>query len=206
MIELNNISIQHGEKTIISELSLQVARSSKTVFKGQSGSGKTSILNAIMGFQPLAQGSIAVAKRRISPSTIGWIRSQIAWVPQELAFDLPLARDLLLLPFRLKKNRHLMPQDSTIGTVMHQMNLRQDILEQSLSSLSGGEKQRICLAAALMQQKPVIILDEPTSALDKTTRQQITRLFCSLPHTTVIAASHDDYWIEQSDTIVDLEG
>lgn len=205
MIEINNLSIRHGEKTIISDLSLHVARGSKMVFKGQSGSGKTSILNALMGFQPLAQGNITIADRRVSASTIAWIRSQIAWVPQELAFDLPLARDLLLLPFRLKKNRHLMPDSVAINAVLYQMNLSQDILEQPLNSISGGEKQRICLAAALMQQKPIILLDEPTSALDKATRQKITRQFCSLPNTTVIAASHDDYWIEQSDMVVDLE-
>ncbi|MEE4176641.1 MAG: ATP-binding cassette domain-containing protein [Bacteroides sp.] len=205
MITISDLTLAFGKNVLVSSLSLKIAKGEKVTFKGPSGSGKTSILGALLGFTHLTHGSIIIDGLKLSSENIRAIRKKVAWVPQELAFDLKTARDLVLFPFGFKANKEKLPSKEAIEKVLAAMNLKPAILDQSLKKISGGEKQRLSLAAGLLQEKPILILDEPTSALDKETRKKVTDFILALPDTTVVAASHDDYWIEVSEKVIDLE-
>lgn len=205
MIVISDLTLAFDNNVLVRSLSLTIGKGEKLTFKGPSGSGKTSILGALLGFTPLTSGSITIDGLTLSSENIRAIRKKVAWVPQELAFDLPTGRDLVLFPFSFKANKAKHPTKEAIEEVLDAMNLKPAILDQSLKQISGGEKQRLSLAAGLLQEKPILMLDEPTSALDKETRKKVTGLIHALPDTTVVAASHDDYWIEVSGKVIDLE-
>ena len=85
MVNIENISISFGNLTLFRELDLQVCCGESVCICGGSGSGKTSLLKAILGFVPLSEGTIKVDGTVLTPKTVDHIRKKIAWVPQELA-------------------------------------------------------------------------------------------------------------------------
>ncbi len=205
MIIISDLTIAFEKKTIIESFSLEVSKGEKVTFMGPSGSGKTSILTTLLGFNPAKHGQIIINQLNLNPRNIRAIRKLTAWVPQELAFDLPLARDLLLFPFQFKSNKKKLPSENDIRKTLEAMNLDYGLLEQPLKKISGGEKQRLSLAAGILQKKTILLLDEPTSALDSQTRKKVSDYIQSLEEVTVIAASHDEYWIEHSGKVIDLQ-
>jgi len=199
MIQFIKTTIRYEKEEPIQSFSLDIKTNEKIVFTGPSGSGKSSLLNALMGFIPLAEGEIKINDLLLCPETINTIRQQLSFLPQELNLDLASARDLLLYPFEFKNNRHLLPNQKTISEILDRLLLTNHILEKKLSEISGGQKQRLALASIILLDKPVMILDEPTSALDDQSAKAVASIICSLSKTTVISASHDVRWIESMD-------
>lgn len=85
MLQIDNACIAFGEDILFSEFCMRLNKGETACIAGQSGRGKTSLLNAIMGFVPLRKGKIKVGGILLEPTTIDAIRRHIAWIPQELA-------------------------------------------------------------------------------------------------------------------------
>ena len=205
MIRLENIGLQFGHKRIFDGLTALIPDGAKVAVKGESGSGKSSLLRILLGFEPAATGKVYYDDMLLTPATVGRIRSRTAYVPQDLGFTVfRSTRELFYTPFRFKNNRRLMPAPDKVDELFQQFGLPADILERGIKAISGGQKQRLLLAQAVLLGKPVLLLDEPTSALDEANRIKITEYILHLP-VTVIAATHDDYWLRQSGTIIDLD-
>ena len=92
MLHINNACIAFGTEVLFSGFEMKLEKGETACIVGQSGCGKTSLLNAVMGFVPLYEGTIKVGGTLLDKSTIDLVRRQIAWIPQELA-----------LPFRMGK-------------------------------------------------------------------------------------------------------
>ena len=105
MLHINNACIAFGTEVLFSGLNLNLERGKTACIVGQSGCGKTSLLNAVMGFVPLKEGTIKVGDTLLDKSTIDIIRRQIAWIPQELALPFEWVKEMVALPFDLKVNR-----------------------------------------------------------------------------------------------------
>ena len=88
MLHINNACIAFGTEVLFSGFSMKLERGETACIVGQSGCGKTSLLNAVMGFVPLKEGSIQVGETLLDISTIDSVRRQIAWIPQELGHGL----------------------------------------------------------------------------------------------------------------------
>ena len=102
MLHINNACIAFGTEVLFSGLNLNLERGETACIVGQSGCGKTSLLNAVMGFVPLKEGTIKVGDTLLDKSTIDIIRRQIAWIPQELALPFEWVKEMVALPFDLK--------------------------------------------------------------------------------------------------------
>ena len=203
MIEVNNLTITFTGKTIINNLSFKIPAQGKATLKGPSGSGKSSLIMALLGFVIPSSGIIKINENILNNSSIKHIRSMTAWAPQELNFDFIYTRELLLLPFGFEANKSSFPSQNNINQTLEKLGLNPVILEKPLKNISGGEKQRISLCSALLQNKPILLLDEPTSALDLETKTKIAKLF-SQSDQTIVSASHDDLWCKYNDTIIDI--
>ena len=83
------------------------------------------------------------------------------------------------------------------------MNLDQDILVKKSSDISGGEKQRIAIVRAILQNKSIIFADELTSSLDHASRKRVIDLLLRGEY-TVVSISHDDVWIEHCSRIISV--
>lgn len=160
---------------------------------GQSGCGKTSLLNAVMGFVPLKEGTIKVGDTLLDKSTIDIVRRQIAWIPQELALPFEWVKEMVALPFDLKINRSAPFSEERLYDYFDELGLEHDLYAKRVNEVSGGQRQRIMLAVAAMLNKPLIIIDEPTSALDAGSTDKVLAFFRRQAEkgAAVLAVSHD---------------
>lgn len=195
MIQAKNITIRYGKEIPIRDFSFEINALEKITLTGPSGSGKSSILNAIPGFVPLDKGELYIDSVKLSPDSVQELRKKISWLPQELNLELETVENLLYYPFSFKENRRRTPDREKVSHLFRQLLLDDLLLQKSLSDISGGQKQRVALCSVILLENPVLLLDEPTSALDGGVTEQLGRVILSLEKTTVISASHDPLWI-----------
>ena len=176
MLHINNACIAFGTEVLFSGFSMKLERGETACIVGQSGCGKTSLLNAVMGFVPLKEGSIQVGETLLDISTIDSVRRQIAWIP-----------------FGLKVNRSVPFSEERLFTCFDELGLEHELYTKRVNEVSGGQRQRIMLAVAAMLNKPLIIIDEPTSALDAGSTGKVLSFFRRQAErgTAVLAVSHD---------------
>ena len=193
MLHINNACIAFGTEVLFSGLNLNLERGKTACIVGQSGCGKTSLLNAVMGFVPLKEGTIKVGDTLLDKSTIDIIRRQIAWIPQELALPFEWVKEMVALPFDLKVNRSVPFSEERLYEYFDDLGLEHDLYTKRVNEVSGGQRQRIMLAVAAMLNKPLIIIDEPTSALDAGSTDKVLAFFSRQAEkgAAVLAVSHD---------------
>lgn len=205
MIQLHDVSVEFGDNVLLAELSLDVPRGRFVAIRGESGTGKSTLLRAIIGQVRPRSGLIRVGGRQLSSGHLAEIRRNIVYVPQQPA-ALPgeTAREFLDAPFLFKVNRGARPSATKVTNLLLRLGLRGKLLEQEMASLSGGERQRLALARALLLERPVMLLDEPTSAIDAGNRGRVLEAISSLPETTVLAVSHDPAVVGAADESYEL--
>lgn len=204
VINFNNVSIKYDDVEILQNFSAEILKGENTVFSGASGSGKSSLLNACLGFVPIYKGEIFVLNEKIIAENIHEIRKQIAWLPQELFFDIKLCRDLVQLPFQFEINKKYKPSENDLMKMVENLLLPENILDKNVSEISGGQKQRLLLVSLLLMPKPLLFLDEPTSALDKESTESVLKII-KKQEKTVISASHDPFWNASMDRIISMK-
>lgn len=158
MLELKNLSVSYGETPVVRELSFSLEQSEILMLLGPTGCGKTTILRAIAGLVPIADGEIRMGAILIDRSNflppekrnVGMVFQDFALFPhlnveKNIGFRLsdPSQVDHWLRALSLEPQRHAMPD-----------------------TLSGGQKQRVALARALAHKPGLMLLDEPLSNLD----------------------------------------
>mgnify|MGYP002617073983 CR=1 FL=1 len=193
MLHIENICIVFGTEVLVSGFNMKLERGETACIVGQSGCGKTSLLNAIMGFVPLKEGIIRIGGMVLDKSTIDTVRRQIAWIPQELALPFEWVKEMVALPFGLKVNRSGPFSEERLFACFDELGLEHELYTKRVNEVSGGQRQRIMLAVAAMLNKPLIIIDEPTSALDADSTGRVLSFFRRQAEkgTAVLAVSHD---------------
>ena len=177
MLHIENICIAFGTEVLVSGFNMKLERGETACIVGQSGCGKTSLLNAIMGFVPLKEGIIRIGGMVLDKSTIDTVRRQIAWIPQELALPFEWVKEMVALPFGLKVNRSVPFSEERLFACFDELGLEHELYNKRVNEVSGGQRQRIMLAVAALLTKPLIIIDEPTSALDADSTCRVLSFF-----------------------------
>jgi len=196
MIEFQNIVLQVHGQTLLEAADLHIHAGDKVVLRGPSGCGKSSLLKCAVGAMPIASGTVQVDGLDLSATTVMEIRSRIAFIGQEPILGAAQVSDALLLPFTYKAHRHLQPDNAIIEQLLTRLHLSSDILDKPCAKISGGEKQRIAIARALLLDKTIFLADEITSALDPQSRAAVmNELF--RPEITLLSVSHDPEWIKR---------
>lgn len=205
MIRFDEVSLGYEGNILLKNLSFNITKGTKATLRGRSGSGKSSIMKTILGFtQPMA-GKVTIRDREIKPEDTKYTRSLTSWVPQDIWTPLTKVDDFLLYPFSFKANQAIRPSLEETEIMLEKLLLPASILKKSLKEISGGEKQRIALCSSLLLKKAIVLWDEPTSALDESTKRSICDFVMTQPDLTLLVTSHDNYWIEQSDLIINVE-
>ena len=193
MLHINNACIAFGTEVLFSGFEMKLEKRETACIVGQSGCGKTSLLNAVMGFVPLYEGTIKVGGTLLDKSTIDLVRRQIAWIPQELALPFEWVKEMVSLPFELKVNRSVPFSEERLFMCFDELGLEHELYFKRVNEVSGGQRQRIMLAVAALLNKPLIVIDEPTSALDTGSTDKVLAFFRRQAEkgAAVLAVSHD---------------
>lgn len=193
MLHINNACIAFGTEVLFSGFEMKLEKGETACIVGQSGCGKTSLLNAVMGFVPLYEGTIKVGGTFLDKSTIDLVRRQIAWIPQELALPFEWVKEMVSLPFELKVNRSVPFSEERLFMCFDELGLEHELYFKRVNEVSGGQRQRIMLAVAALLNKPLIVIDEPTSALDTGSTDKVLAFFRRQAEkgAAVLAVSHD---------------
>ena len=204
MIKIKNLNISFNKEVIYDNFSLNISKGEKIAITGASGKGKSTLLNVLVGFIPEFKGSVAVAGIDLNPENINSIRQVTAWLPQETAIRFKTVEEMFLAPFAFEQNKKSIPDKEKISKIFAAFDLSEGLLVKKVKEISGGQKQRVLLASCLLLNKPLLLLDEPTSALDEEIKKKVTDYIFNKKNLTVIASTHDAYWIGKSDREIKL--
>ncbi len=189
-ISVRNCSVSYGGNVVVDGVSFDIKAGSVTALIGPNGSGKTTVLRAILGLVPLRSGEITILGKHLHV-----LRTFIGYVPQRFEFDrtFPITvGEFMDLARRLHCRQHVPP--SRILDKIKEVGLTRDILGQNLGQLSGGQLQRVLIAQAIINDPTILFLDEPSSGVDISGEATIYHLIEHLNrehNTTVVMVSHD---------------
>ena len=209
-VVFDRVAFKYEEDLVLNNISLNVNPGEVIALVGMSGGGKTTLVNLIPRFYDVTAGSIRIDGKDIRQYTISSLRSQIAIVTQEpILFNESIRNNIAY------GNRDASDQEieaaaraafayDFIQGFPHQFDTN---IGELGSRLSGGEKQRICVARALLKNAPILILDEATSALDSQAEALVQKALENLMKgRTTFVIAHRLSTIIHADRIVMLAG
>ncbi len=209
-LTFDRVRFSYGDKRVLDDVSFEIPAGAITVLEGESGVGKTTTIDLIIGFHAPASGRILVDGVPLEEIATDKWRSGIGYVPQELVlvegsiFDNITLGDEAITREAVAKALDLAGLDSFIQSLPEGMHSPVGVVG---AKLSGGQRQRISLARALVCKPRLLILDEVTSALDLETESQICASLAKLaPSITIIAITHRPAWTAIAGRILHFDG
>ncbi len=212
-IRLDAIGFAYPEskKPILHQFSLHIPRNTSVGIVGPTGSGKSTLVDLILGLNTPTHGAILVDGQPITPDRTRAWQAGIGYVPQDvLLIDDTIARNIALGLHDGEIDRQRLTE---VAKAAHILEFIQNELSNGFDTmcgergvrLSGGQRQRIAIARALYHKPDLLILDEATSALDNATEKAVTEAISGLQGTvTMIVVAHRLSTIEKCDRVVDL--
>ena len=200
-VEMKDASLAVEGKNLVHNLSFVVSGGEMLCVMGESGCGKTTLLRCILGFQPLDEGAVSIGGTELTPLSAEYMRSMMAYIPQEMNLPCNTVAELVALPYQLRVNRDKRFSKEALMDQWQRLRLDETLYGKQLSEVSGGERQRIMLSMVGMLDKKVVLVDEPTSALDVESSLLVAGYLQGLAKrgTAIIAVSHDRAFAGQCD-------
>ena len=197
VLALEDFSLDLGGRAILRSLTFSVRKSERIAIVGPNGAGKTTLLKCLNRIHFRGRGSIRVAGRPLKEYSQDELARRLAYVPQAEGLSVPFTVEEFVLMGRYP---HLGPltsvgqkdREAVRGAL--EATGTTSFAERSLDTLSGGERQKVFLAAALTQEADILLLDEPAAFLDPAHQVDIYRLLRRIHRergTTILSVTHD---------------
>ncbi len=205
-ISFSNVSFAYDKKTVIDDISFDIKEGSKTAIVGPSGSGKTTLINLISRFYDVDKGSIKIGGNDVKDHELDALLAELSLVFQDvylfndsiknnIKFAKPDASDEEIIAVCKKAMCH--------DFIMEMPDGYDSLVGEGGSSLSGGEKQRISIARALLKDANIVLLDEATSSVDPENEYEIMAAIDELTKgRTVISIAHRLSTVRRADQIL----
>jgi ATP-binding cassette subfamily C protein len=208
-ITLTNVSFSFKEKSTLDAISCEIPANAITAIVGASGAGKSTLADLLLGLLIPTQGQITIDNKELSYENMQAWREQISYVPQDAYF----------FSDTIRKNLYWVAPHATDEMVWQILTLTaakdfinnlpyglDTVMGERGVNFSGGEKQRLALARALLRQPKVLLLDEATSALDTKNEEFIYQLLKNLQgKITIIVIAHRYTTIRDADHVLVLQ-
>jgi len=202
VLQIENVSLKIGQRTLIRNLSWQIARGEKWLLRGANGSGKTTLLSLLNADNPMAYRYRfnLFDRRRGSGESIWEIKARIGFISSEIQLYFQGSRtvqEIILSGFSdtMMLNRRLRdPETAQYRSLLEILGLTR-VENAPFGRLSSGEKKTVMIARALVKNPPVLILDEPFQDLDPARFHFLYRFLsrCANADRTVIQTTHHDH-------------
>ena len=207
MIKIEHLTKSFGERTVFKDINLQFEAGKVYALIGNSGCGKTTLLNILAKLEPYDKGSISyrgqelkqIKSHHFFKNELGYLFQNFGLLENEtVAANLELG----LIGQKWTKQEKKQREEE----VLEKVGLDYLALDQKIYELSGGEAQRVALAKVILKDPPLILADELTAALDPETSQEIMNLLLSLkkPDRLMIIATHNPEIWEKADEVIRL--
>lgn len=209
-IEFRDVSFGYDSRIVLHDLNFKIPQNSTTAIVGPSGSGKSTLCNLIARFYDVNSGTITIGGTDIRRFTCDSLLKNISMVFQNvylfrdtiknnIKFGSPDATDEQIIAAAKAARCH--------DFIMALPDGYDTVIGEGGSSLSGGEKQRISIARAMLKDAPIIILDEATASIDPENEHLIQEAISALTHgKTIITIAHRLATIENADQILVIDG
>jgi peptide/nickel transport system ATP-binding protein len=175
-----------GTGNVLEEIDLKIRRGRTVALVGESGSGKSTLARVITGLLPPVKGRVMFKGQELSAALKSRKRDDLQRL--QMIYQMPdtalnprqKIRKIIGRPLKFYFNHNRRQQEERILALLDQIELPADYIDRYPTELSGGEKQRICIARALAAEPDLIICDEVTSALDQLVAEGILKLLLNL--------------------------
>lgn len=210
MITLKNTAISVGKKTILTGLNFTIHDKGLTTILGPNGSGKSTLIKALSKINQISAGDLLIKGKDVRSYSVKELAEIVAYLPQNTkGFKQTTVSELLTCAKYQNKGLfdQLTKKDfKEIEDLLLQFNI-DHLKHRYISSLSGGEKQRVYLSFALCQNPQILLLDEPTTYLDIAYQKELLEMVWSLKKDmAIVMVLHDiNQAIRYSDHIIVLK-
>ncbi|MRI58707.1 MAG: ABC transporter [Epsilonproteobacteria bacterium] len=187
-VDIRHLSFRYDEEYVLEDITAQIYDREYIAIIGPNGGGKSTLLKLILGLLRPTKGEILIYGQPPEKK-----RTIIGYLPQNINFnlDIPLTAKTIILQGRLSRNKLFYdPQDyEALESVAHKLKISH-LLHTKISHLSGGERQKVLLARALVTEPKLLVLDEPTASVDLGAQKEIYAILKELDMTKIVV-SHD---------------
>lgn len=190
-IVFDNVSFSFdGELDVLSDINLELEKGKSYAIVGLSGSGKSTLVNLLMGYYESYRGNISIDDVELKEINSTSLYNMLSVIQQEVfMFDAPVQNNIFLYKSYSQEALDDAIKMSGLDGFIDKKGADFNCGENG-SQLSGGEKQRVSIARALIKGTPILLLDEATSSLDNETAQAIEKSILQLENTTRIIVTH----------------
>ena len=208
MIELQHIWKQFGSRIIFSDLNLNFQSGMVYALIGDSGCGKTTLLNMLAKLETFDKGEIVYkGKSLTSLKNEEFYRNELGYLFQNFGLlDSQTIQENLELRLIGKKQNKKQEKERLLLQALQAVRLDYLSLNQKIYELSGGEAQRVALAKIILKDPPLILADEPTASLDPKNSKEIMEILLELRNAnrTIIIATHNPSIWKMADQVIHL--
>jgi len=208
-IEFKNVSFSYEEKTILDNINLKIQKGKTVALVGSSGAGKSTLVDLIPRFHDVVKGELLIDGINIKNYSLKSLRNQMGIVTQEpILFNDTIANNIAL---GMDDATETQIMDAAKIANAHQFILQKEngyntSIGERGNKLSGGEKQRVTIARAVLKNPPILLLDEATSSLDTESEKLVQDAINNLMNNrTSVVIAHRLSTIRHADEIIVLD-
>ncbi|WP_373804706.1 ATP-binding cassette domain-containing protein [Jeotgalibaca porci] len=205
ILEVKHLSFSVGEKEILKDISFKIQKGDFLTIKGPSGSGKSTLLKLLAAIMNPSTGEIIYKGKPLSEYEITDYRKEVSYSFQNAALFGTTVADNLMFPYEIRNEPF--DRDRAIA-LLDKVMLSKQYLDQKITELSGGEKQRVALIRNVLFTPEVLLLDEVTSALDAENRKVISDAILRLNrenNITVLWVTHNTDEINDAAKTIEMK-
>jgi zinc transport system ATP-binding protein len=187
-VEVKHLYFKYENEWVLEDINFELEDKEFMAIIGPNGGGKSTLLKILLGFLKPTKGEVKIYGKEPKEN-----RTLIGYVPQHTNFslDIPITVFDIVLQGRLKKGKFFYSKEDKekAHEILKELKIEQ-FKNRKIKDLSGGQRQKVLIARALVSEPKIIMMDEPTSAIDPTGQKEILDLIESLKITRLVV-SHD---------------
>lgn len=167
MLEIKNGRIDRDGKPLFSQLSFMAKEGEVVCVAGSQGCGKSSLLQAMMGFMPLDEGWLNVDGDLVNIHSAPYFRRRMAFLPQNVNMPYDKVSDMISSLFSLKREKKFDEMKETLMTLWEEIGIATEVFDKKLSEMTTSEQRVILLSGLCVLEKELVLLDEPSLWLNE---------------------------------------